>query len=128
MLPFDDSFFRILCVDDNLARLQTLSVGLRPSGFEVISSLHGMDALIQFQTYGGKFGTILLTDHDRPYMNGEDFATAIRAWGYRGRILVRSEHLPIEYRRSYQNLEVTGFLHQAFDVDMVTAMLLQEKD
>ena len=120
----DDPFFRILLVDDNPMLLQTLAVGFRSYGFEVVTASHGIDALMQFQAHGGNFAAIL-TDNDMPKMNGSTLVKNLRALGYRGRILVMSGRLTVSDAHAYQDLEVSVFLSKPFEIDMVATMLIQ---
>jgi DNA-binding response OmpR family regulator len=120
----DDSFFRLLCVDDNAMLLQTLAMGFRSYGFDVVTAAHGIDALIQFQAHDGKFGAVL-TDHDMPKMNGPALVKKLRALDYRGRILVMSGRITAADGLAYQDLKVSGFLSKPFEIDMMATMLLQ---
>jgi DNA-binding response OmpR family regulator len=120
-----DPFFRLLCVDDNPMLLQTLALGFRAYGFEVVTAPHGIDGLTQFQAHRGNFGAIL-TDNDMPRMNGSAFVKMLRMLGYRGQIFIMSGCLTVTERRIYYDLEVTGFLHKPFEISMVAAMLRQE--
>jgi two-component system cell cycle sensor histidine kinase/response regulator CckA len=120
----DDSFPRLLVVDDNPMLLQTLAVGFRACGFEVVTASHGIDALMQFQAHAGDFAAIL-TDTDMPKMNGPTLVKNLRALDYRGRILVMSGRMSVSDAREYQDLQVSGFLSKPFEVSMVSTMLLQ---
>lgn len=122
----DDPFFRLLCVDDNSMLLQTLALGFRAYGFEVVTASHGIDALMQFKAHHGNFGAVL-TDNDMPNMNGVALVKNLRAFGYRGQILVMSGRLTVMDGRAYQDYEVTGFLHKPFEISMVATMLMQNK-
>ena len=114
---------RILCVDDNPMLLQTLAMGFRSYGFEVITASQGIDALMQFQAHAGNFAAIL-TDHDMPKMDGSTLVKNLRALGYRGRILVMSGRLGVSDGRAYQDLQVSGFLSKPFEIDMAATMLM----
>jgi len=120
----DNPFFRILCVDDNAALLQTLALGFRAYGFEVVTASHGIDALMQFRAHNGSFATVL-SDVDMPTMNGLEFIKQVRALGYKGRVLVMSGRFSASACQAYQDLEVSGFLSKPFDIGMVATMLLQ---
>ena len=122
----NDPFFRLLCVDDNPIMLQALVLGFKAYGFEVVTALHGVDALIRFQAFAGNFAAIL-TDNDMPTMNGLALVKYLRALGYRGQILVMSGRLTVSDGRAYQELEVTGFLSKPFEISMVATMLMQDK-
>lgn len=104
--------------------LQTLAVGFRACGFEVVTASHGIDALMQFQAHAGDFAAIL-TDTDMPKMNGPTLVKNLRALDYRGRILVMSGRMSVSDAREYQDLQVSGFLSKPFEVSMVSTMLLQ---
>jgi two-component system chemotaxis response regulator CheY len=120
----DDPFFRILCVDDNAALLQTLALGFRAYGFEVVTASQGIDALMQFRANNGNFATIL-SDVDMPQMNGLEFIKQVRTLGYKGRVLVMSGRLSASECQAYQDLEVSGFLSKPFEISMVATLLLQ---
>lgn len=126
MIPVskNDPFFRLLCVDDNPMMLQALRLGFGAYGFEVVTASHGIDALMQFQAHAGNFGAVL-TDNDMPTMNGIALVKHLRAFDYRGRVLVMSGRLTASDGRAYQNYEVSGFLHKPFDVGMVATLLMQ---
>jgi two-component system chemotaxis response regulator CheY len=119
------NFFRLLCVDDNSALLQTLALGFRAYGFDVITASHGVDALMQFKAHHGNFEAVL-TDMEMPNMDGVGLVKHLRALGYRGRILVMSGRMSVEDGRAYQDLEVSGFLHKPFEISMVATMLMQD--
>jgi CheY-like chemotaxis protein len=114
---------RILCVDDNPTFLQTLELGFKACCFEVVTAAHGVDALMQLQTYGGNFAAILI-ENDMLKINGPAFVKAARALGYRGRILVMSGRLTVADGRAYQDLEISGFLSKPFEISMVATMLM----
>ena len=120
----DDPFFRILCVDDNPSLQLALKMGLGAYGFEVITASHGIDALMQYKTHSGNFGTIV-TDNDMPHMNGLDLVRSLREIGFRGRIVVVSGNLKVEDLRAYQNYAISGFFHKPFEIGMLATMLLQ---
>ena len=114
----------ILLVDDNPMLLQTLALGFRAHGFEVVTASHGIDALMQFQAHGGNFAAIL-TDNDMPKMDGPTLVKNLRVHDYRGRILVMSGRLTVSDAHAYQDLEVSVFLSKPFEIDMVATMLIQ---
>lgn len=120
----DAPFFRLLCVDDNPLLLQTLAMGFRAYGFEVVTASHGTDALMQFQAHAGNFGAIL-TDHDMPNMNGLALVKHLRALDYRGRVLVMSGRLTASDGRAYQDHAISGFLYKPFEISMAATMLMQ---
>ena len=122
----DDPFFRILCVDDNPSLQLALKMGLGAYGFEVITASHGIDALMQYKTHSGNFGTIV-TDNDMPHMNGLDLVRSLRGIGFNGRIVVVSGNLKVEDLRAYQNHAISGFFHKPFEIGMLATMLLQGK-
>jgi len=111
-------------VDDNPLLLQTLAVGFTAHDFEVVTASHGIDALMQFQANGGNFAAIL-TDNDMPRMNGLEFIKQVRAFGYKGRVLVMSGRLSASDCRAYQDYAVSGFLSKPFEISMVATMLMQ---
>ena len=119
----DAPFSRILLVDDNPMLLQTLAVGFRSYGFEVVMASNGIEALMQFQAHAGNFAAIL-TDNDMPKMDGSTLVKNLRALDYRGRILVMSGRLTVSDGRAYQDLEVSGFLSKPFEIDMVATKLM----
>ena len=120
----DNPLFRLLCVDDNASLLQTLAMGFRVYGFEVITASHGIDALMQFEAHSGDFVAVL-TDTDMPGMNGPALVKSLRALDYRGQILVMSGHWTTVNHRAYEDLAVNGFLQKPFEISMVAAMLMQ---
>lgn len=115
---------RILCVDDNSMLLQTLVFAFKEYPFEVVTAAHGVDALMQFQTYDGDFAAIL-TDNDMPKMNGVALVKYLRALDYTRPILVMSGHLSSADSHAYQSLEVSGFLHKPFEIGLLASMLLE---
>lgn len=117
---------RLLCVDDNAALLQTLALGFRAYGFEVITASNGIDALMQFEAHAGNFVAVL-TDTDMPSMNGPVLVKNLRALDYRGGILVMSGHWTASNHRAYEDLAVNGFLQKPFDISMVAAMLMHDR-
>jgi CheY-like chemotaxis protein len=121
-LDKDDTFFRLLCVDDNPMYLQRLVLGFRAYGFDVVTACHGIDALTKFQAHAGNFGAILT---DMPNMNGSAFVKTVRALGYRGQILVMLGRLSSSQGRTCHDLEVSGFLTKPFEIGMVATMLMQ---
>jgi CheY-like chemotaxis protein len=120
----DDPFFRILCVEDNLTFQQMLKIALGIYGFEVITASHGVDALMQYKAFQGKFGAIL-SDHDMPRMNGSAFVRSVREMGYKGRIILMSGRLTVEELREYEPHVISGFFYKPFEVALLAAMLLQ---
>lgn len=120
----NDPFFRLLCVDDNPALLQALKLGFGAYGFEVVTALHGFDALMRFQAHNGNFAAIL-TDTNMPNMNGVVLVKYLRVLGYRGPILVMSGGLTVSDGRAYQDYAVSGFLSKPFEISMVATMLMQ---
>ena len=124
MLSPDDSFFRILCVDDNVSVLQALKIGLEGYGFDVITASHGMEALMQFKAHGGNFGAIV-TDNDMPQMNGMEFVRSVRKIGFKGRIVVMSGYFEPEDLRAYHEHTISGFFHKPFETSLLATMLLQ---
>ncbi len=124
MTTNDDPFFRVLCVDDNPLLLHALALGLGLYGFEVITAVHGIDALMQFQANAGNFATIL-TDVDMPKMNGLELVKSVRALDFKGRILVMSGRLSSPECLAYQPYAVSDFLSKPFEISMVATMLLQ---
>lgn len=114
MAVTDDSFFRVLYVDDNSLLHQPMKMGLGAYGFEVMTACHGIDALMQFKMHKGRFGTVI-TDHDMPQMNGLELARCLRNLGYAGRIVVVSGRLRVEDLHAYQEFAITGFLHKPFE-------------
>lgn len=119
-----DTFFRILCVDDNPSLLLAFKLGLRAYGFEVVTASHGIDALMQYKAHSGNFGTIVI-DNDMPQMNGVEFVRSVREIGFKGRIVVISGNLKAENLRAYQEHAVSGFFSKPFEISMVATMLLQ---
>jgi DNA-binding response OmpR family regulator len=122
----DDSFSRILCVDDNPQLLQTLALGFQAYGFEVITASHGIDALMQFEAHSGNFVAVL-TDTDIPNMNGTVLVKNLRALDYRGQILVMSGHWTATNHHAYEDLAVNGFLQKPFEISMVATMLMRDR-
>ena len=120
----DAPFSRILLVDDNPMLLQTLAVGFRSYGFEVVMASNGIEALMQFQAHAGNFAAIL-TDNDMPKMDGSTLVKNLRALDYRGRILVMSGRLSVSDGRAYRDLQVSGFLSKPFEISMGVTMLMQ---
>lgn len=104
--------------------LQTLAVAFKEYPFEVVTASHGVDALMQFQTYDGDFGAIL-TDNDMPKMNGVALVKYLRALGYARSILVMSGHLTPADSHAYQALEVSGFFHKPFEIGLLASMLMR---
>jgi len=120
----NDSFLRILCVDDNVQMQSALKMGLEKYGLDVITASHGIDALIQYKAHSGDFGAIV-TDNDMPQMNGLEFVRSVREIGFHGRIVVISGHLKVEDLRAYQAHAISGFFHKPFEMSLLATMLLQ---
>jgi DNA-binding NtrC family response regulator len=125
MASLNDPFFRLLCVDDNIELLQALRRGFGAYGFEVVTAVHGFDALMKFHAHDGNFGAIL-TDTVMPQMNGIALVKYLRVLGYRGQILVMSGGLTISDGQAYQDYAVSGFLSKPFEIGMVATMLMQD--
>jgi len=119
-----DSFFRVLCVEDNAPLQQALKIGLRHYGFEVVTACHGVDALMQYKAHAGRLGAII-TDHDMPNMNGIEFVRSVRELGYRGRIVVMSGRLSQEDLWAYQEHAISGFFSKPFEIAMLATLLLR---
>jgi DNA-binding response OmpR family regulator len=113
-------------VDDNASLLQTLALGFKVYGFDVVTAAHGIDALMQFQAYAGNFVAVL-SDNDMPRMNGAALVKHLRALDYRGQILMMSGHWTAANHRAYEDLAVNGFLQKPFEISMVATMLMQDK-
>ena len=97
----DDSFPRLLVVDDNPQLLHTLALGFRAQDFKVVTASHGADALVQFHAHHGEFMAVL-TDNEMPGMCGSVLITHLRALDYQGQILVMSGNWTPAYHREYQ--------------------------
>jgi CheY-like chemotaxis protein len=126
MPPSDDSFFRVLCVEDSATFQQMLKLALTRYGFDVITASHGIDALMQFKACEGRFGSII-SDHDMPEMNGLQFVRSVREMGFKGRIVIMSGRLTVEDLHAYEPHAISGFFSKPFDVGMMAAMLLQSE-
>jgi CheY-like chemotaxis protein len=126
MPPPDDPFFRVLCVEDNSTFQQMLKLALGRYGFEVVTAEHGVDALMQYKTHEGQFGSVL-SDHDLPGMNGLEFVRSVREMGYKGRIVIMSGRLTVKDLRAYEPHAISGFFSKPFEVGLLAAMLLQSK-
>lgn len=53
MLSPDDSFFRLLCVEDDPLFQQIFKTALGTYGFDVITASHGFDGLMQYKAHEG---------------------------------------------------------------------------
>jgi CheY-like chemotaxis protein len=124
MTSLDDPFFRVLCAEDNPMFQQMLKIALGSYGFDVITASHGVDALMQYKTYDGQFGSII-SDNDMPEMNGVALVRSVREMGYKGRIVIMSGRLTAEELKEYEPHAISGFFHKPFDVGMLAALLLQ---
>jgi CheY-like chemotaxis protein len=120
-----DTFFRVLCVEDNPMFQQMLKIALGTYGFEVITASHGVDALMQYKAHDGKFATII-SDSDMPEMDGLALVRSLREMGYKGRIVIMSGRLTAKELKEYEPHAISGFFHKPFDVAMLAAMLLQD--
>jgi CheY-like chemotaxis protein len=118
------SRYRILCVDDNSAFLMALRLSLSASGFEVVTAVHGVDALMQYKAYSGDFEAIV-TDHDMPQMNGSEFIRSIREMGFKGRIVLMSGNLSPQSLMKLQDCQISGFFTKPFEIGMLAALLSQ---
>jgi CheY-like chemotaxis protein len=118
----DSSRYRILCADDNPSFLAVLKLGLKTSGFEVVTASHGVDALMQYKANSGNFGSIV-TDNDMPHMSGLEFIRTIREIGFKGRIVVMSGNLTLGALREYQVYNISGFFTKPFEISLLAAML-----
>ena len=105
--------------------LKVLVLGLEAYNFEVVSAIHGDDALAKFHSSSGKFDAVL-TDHDMPGMNGLQFVRSLRALGFGGRVVVMSGRLTVSDCRVYHDFAVSGFFQKPFSVSMVAELLLSQ--
>jgi CheY-like chemotaxis protein len=117
-----DSFFRILCMDDDPALQRTLKTGLENYGFEVVSASPGFDAMMQFRTQQGQFGAIVVAHAQG---QGSEFARSVRDMGYEGKIIVMANRLTKEELHAYEPHAISGFFSQPFDPSTLAAMLLK---
>jgi len=122
-MPSDDPFFRILCVEGNPAFQQLLKIALGRYGFDVMTAVHGYDALMQYKASQGQFGAIISND-DLPQMNGLHFVGVVRKAGYKGRIIIISGRQQRRELTKYEPHGISGFFHKPFDMAMLATMLL----
>lgn len=116
---------RILCVDDSPALLTSLGLGFERHGFEVVTAVDGLDALIQFKAHSGKFNAII-TDNDMPRMNGLDLVRSVLTEGFTGPIVVMSGHFTLEQLRDYRSHPISHFVHKPFEVGSIVATILKK--
>jgi DNA-binding response OmpR family regulator len=105
--------------------LKVLVLGLEAYDFEVVTAIHGDDALAKFHSSTGKFDAVL-TDHDMPGMNGLQFVRSLRALGFSGRVVVMSGRLSASDCRAYHDFAVSGFFQKPFEIGLLAEMLLSK--
>jgi len=103
--------------------LKVLVLGLEAYDFEVMTAVHGDDALAKFHSSNGKLDAVL-TDHDMPGMNGLQFVRSLRALGFNGRVVVMSGRLNTSDAGAYQDCAISGFFQKPFPVSLVAELLL----
>jgi DNA-binding NtrC family response regulator len=126
LMPSDDPFFRILCVADDPAFQRLLKIALGRYGFDVITTVHGYDALIRYKANQGQFGAII-SKSDLQQMNGLHFVGAVRKAGFKGRIIIIPGRCQREELTEYEPHGVSNFFHKPFDAAMLATMLLREE-
>jgi two-component system chemotaxis response regulator CheY len=112
----------ILCVEDNAAFLKALKSGLERHGFEVVTAIHGLDALHRFKKRSGKFGAIVTCD-DMPEINGLEFIRSVREQGFRGPIFLLSENSEPACSEAYYRQQISGFLQKPFEIATLAALI-----
>lgn len=81
---------RVLVVDDSFINRTILERQLTPCGIEAVLARSGAEALAALG--GGPFD-LVITDHDMPEMDGVGLATALRAAGWQGPVLLLTSHM-----------------------------------
>jgi len=116
---------RILVVDDELALLGILKIGLMRWGYEVLTACQGVDAMIQLRANEGKISAIV-TDVDMPQMGGLEFIRAAREAGFKGRIVIMSGRMMPDELKAFQDCRVSGFFSKPFNISILARMLSRD--
>jgi two-component system chemotaxis response regulator CheY len=84
---------------------ELMEVILTGDGHALTCAANGLEALelVVAEPHGFDF---VITDHEMPLMNGIELVTALRAMGFRGRILVLSAALTPAIEAAYAELRV----------------------
>jgi DNA-binding NtrC family response regulator len=83
----EDSRMRILILDDQAGRADTLALNLRISGHLAIGFTRPSEVLVALQE-----GDILVTNYHMPEMTGLEVARRAYAQGWKGPLLLMSGH------------------------------------
>jgi CheY-like chemotaxis protein len=111
-----------MIVEDNSLMRLSLALALVQDDVEIISAINGIDGLLLFHDYDGKFDAIL-TDNEMPKMAGLEFVEAIRKEGYSGRIVVMSGGMTPTRLKEFQEYSIDAFLAKPFVMgDIIVAM------
>jgi DNA-binding NtrC family response regulator len=112
----------VLSVGDAPELHQTFEVEFPRYGFDVVSASPGADARMQFRARKGRFAAIF-TYLPSTAATGLTFIKWARALGYRGPIIVFSDHLSVADFRTCVGFGVSGFFQRSIEVEMVIAIL-----
>jgi two-component system, cell cycle sensor histidine kinase and response regulator CckA len=116
------AFGRIMIVEaDSMMRL-VLATSLVAPHREIVPALHGINALMLFQDYDGKFDAII-TDNEMPEMDGLKLVSSLREKGFKGQIIVMSGGMTPHKLAKYRELGIDGYLAKPFGVALLVDLL-----
>jgi len=105
--------------------LDVLSRALVISDFQVLTAVHGIDALEKYRAQSLKIQAVL-TDHNMPLMNGLELVAQLRTDGYQGLIIIMYSHLTAVELQDYAEWDVAGSFQKPFEIGLLLS-LLREK-
>jgi len=97
---------RILCVDDNDAILNALTLAFKATGFDVQTAYNGFTALAKIAKNPQGF-QVVITDLRMPGVDGFGLIEQSRSAGYAGPIIVYAAAISPDARQRLQELRVT---------------------
>ncbi|HSI82618.1 MAG: hypothetical protein ACAI35_14490 [Candidatus Methylacidiphilales bacterium] len=116
---------RLLCIDSNVAFLKRLKVFLEIHGFEVVMASSGMDAIMQYKSHAGRFCAII-SEKKSAFRDTMLFIGSVRKAGFKGKVIIVSEHFHPEDIIDYFDLDVACYVEKLTCFHMIPSLLLKD--
>ena len=111
---------RIMIIDDNAEHLETLKDILTETGYEVLSTDNGKEALLMLKR--GGIDTVI-TDFKMPEMDGIELARKIKEVSPSTQVIVYSGYAPNDQEASDIKAAADGFLTKPISIEQMNAIL-----